>query len=302
MLKIKNIIGHQTQLSLLERWLEHPAAGYVFHGPAHVGKKTIARQFVSGLLLNTCPLELHPDVIILEPLEGKTMISVEDVRHARARLAERPMVAPRRVFYLSQADRLNEEGMNALLKVFEEPPAGAVFVCVVERLDALLPTLRSRSVCLPFYPVPTQEMEQGGISSDRAQAAHGRPGWAIEPVDDRAIKIAQEFLQASSIGQRLMVIERVSKVCDDASDTSLAWRAMLETWTTGTFKVLMDPISPAKLLFLHACVIAWRMIGGAVSPRVALEAAAIKMQGATMEDVRGLLPQILSSYPSTLFS
>src|SRR6185369_10150232 len=97
------------------------------------GKRTIAEQFVRALLgrpIDDPYWKAQADLVLLEPEEGKTQISVEQVRDARTRLSMRPMSAPRVVAYIPHADRLNESGTNALLKVLEEPPAGAVFVLV----------------------------------------------------------------------------------------------------------------------------------------------------------------------------
>jgi len=130
------IVGHATVLRILESRLSQPANGYVFFGVPHLGKRTVAERFVSALLsdpttdyqLQTTNSRIHPDLIVLEPEEGKTQVSVEQVRKARARLSERPMVASRCVLFVPDANRMNEEGWNALLKVLEEPPAGARLV------------------------------------------------------------------------------------------------------------------------------------------------------------------------------
>ena len=45
---------------------------------------------------------------------------------------------------IDDADDLNEEGANALLKTLEEPPPGSVLILVGTTADKQLPTIRSR--------------------------------------------------------------------------------------------------------------------------------------------------------------
>ncbi len=334
-----DIIGHAAVLHLLELWLQKPASGYVFYGPAHVGKRTIAERFV-GALLSVIPvktgiladqkeqgsrlrgndtglhtthgplhtLSSHPDFIILEAEEGKSMVSVEAVRKARSRLLERPMVAERMVCFIPRLDRLNEEGMNALLKVLEEPPAAAVFVAITEDLSRLPATVQSRMVKVPFNLVPRKDLIDGlrarGIADDeasrRADESRGRPGLALlHQTDDRSTshkKQAERFIHASSVGERLMIIEEMAKACDSSDSAADAWNAVLEDWTDATRFALQD--NPALALVVGQGIIsARRLVGGALSPRLALEAVALRLAGT--EPLNNLFPApIHSSIPA----
>lgn len=69
-------------------------------------------------------------------------LRIEDARDIRERAALRG-VSGSRVFIIA-ASSITNEAQNALLKTFEEPPAGAVFVLIVPAPETLLPTLRSR--------------------------------------------------------------------------------------------------------------------------------------------------------------
>ena len=68
---------------------------------------------------------------------------------------------------LSPAEALNGAAANALLKMLEEPPAGAVFLAVSDQLDAVLPTIRSRCVLVrvpnPRMDVALEWLRQQGI-------------------------------------------------------------------------------------------------------------------------------------------
>jgi len=65
-----------------------------------------------------------------------------------------------KVFIIDEAERLETDGQNVLLKVLEEPPPGTVIVLVTSSLDRLLPTIRSRCQSLGFSVLQPEHMKQ----------------------------------------------------------------------------------------------------------------------------------------------
>jgi DNA polymerase III subunit delta' len=126
------------------------AHAYLLHGPAGVGKRTAAFAFAGALLGDERRVEAraHPDLYVLEPL-GE-MIRIDDVRALRHDLHMRPFEADRRVYLVLDADRMNEDAADALLKDLEEPPPYAVIVLVAAELGPLPPTILSRCQLVPF--------------------------------------------------------------------------------------------------------------------------------------------------------
>jgi DNA polymerase III subunit delta' len=127
-----------------------PAHAYLLHGPSGVGKRTAALAFAAALLGDSRRVEAgtHPDLYVLEPL-GE-MIRIDDVRALRHDLHMRPFEADRRVYLVLDAERMNEDAADALLKDLEEPPPYAVIVLVASELGPLPPTIRSRCQLVPF--------------------------------------------------------------------------------------------------------------------------------------------------------
>ena len=129
---------------------EGAAHAYLLHGPPGVGKRTAAFAFAAALLGDERRVasRSHPDLYLLEPL-GE-MIRIDDVRALRHDLHMRPFEGDRRVYLVLDADRMNDEAADALLKDLEEPPPYAVIVLVAGELGPLPPTILSRCQLVPF--------------------------------------------------------------------------------------------------------------------------------------------------------
>jgi len=93
-------------------------------------------------------------VSTVRPAKASREIKIDQVRSLGEFLTIAAHRGGRRVVMLAPAEALNGPAANALLKLLEEPPAGAVFLGVSDELDAVLPTVRSRCV-LQRVPMPT---------------------------------------------------------------------------------------------------------------------------------------------------
>jgi DNA polymerase III subunit delta' len=129
---------------------EGPAHAYLLHGPHGVGKKSLALLFAAELLGEHTRVErrTHPDLYVLEPVGDQ--IRIDDIRGLRRDLHMRPFEAARRVYLVFDADTMNEDAADALLKDLEEPPPYAVIVLVAADLGPLPETIRSRCQLVPF--------------------------------------------------------------------------------------------------------------------------------------------------------
>lgn len=94
---------------------------------------------------------VHPDLLWLRRQtddKGKQRreITVDQIRAMTADAAVAPNEAERKVYILPEADAMNAQAQNALLKALEDPPGHACFVLCTAASDALLPTVLSRLV------------------------------------------------------------------------------------------------------------------------------------------------------------
>ncbi|MEW6456657.1 MAG: hypothetical protein AB1410_08115 [Acidobacteriota bacterium] len=91
--------------------------------------------------------DVHPDIITLKP-EG-TFIKIDQIRFLIEISYLKPMIGRQRVFIISNAENLNEESSNALLKVLEEPSSFTKIILLSENPVSVIPTIQSR--CFKFF-------------------------------------------------------------------------------------------------------------------------------------------------------
>jgi DNA polymerase III subunit delta' len=193
---------------LLEAALaDDPAHAYLLHGPPGVGKRTAAFAFAAALLGDERRVEArtHPDLYVLEPL-GE-MIRIDDVRALRHDLHMRPFEAARRVYLVLDAQRMNEDAADALLKDLEEPPAYATIVLVASELGPLPPTILSRCQLVPFRRLSERAVREwiAAQASERsedetralARAAAGRLDRARRLLDPAASDRREALIAAA---------------------------------------------------------------------------------------------------------
>jgi DNA polymerase III subunit delta' len=100
----------------------------------------------------------HPDVGMVIPYNR--YILVDSIRHLEKEANFRPYEAVSRFFIIDNADKMNDNASNALLKTLEEPPETSYIFLITSRPDSLLPTIRSRCQTIRYAPVATEEIEK----------------------------------------------------------------------------------------------------------------------------------------------
>lgn len=181
--------------------------GWLIAGPRGVGKATLAWRIARFLLARPepgaglfaapappAPLDIAPDhpvarrlaalseprlMLLRRPWDDKAKrlkqaITVDEVRRLGAFFGMSAADGGRRVVIVDAADEMNPSAANALLKLLEEPPAGAVLLLVSHRPAALLPTIRSRCRVLRCAPLAPAAMAAAlaTLGIDAAEAAN----------------------------------------------------------------------------------------------------------------------------------
>ena len=117
----------------------------------------------------------HPDIVRLKR-EKEKLISVKDIRQqVIADMAIKPYYGAYKIYIIDDAQLMNENAQNALLKTIEEPPEYGIIFLLTDNADALLDTIRSRCIRLDMDRLPNDLIEQQvgqefGLAAGKAQA------------------------------------------------------------------------------------------------------------------------------------
>ena len=174
----------QARMALETSLAAGPSHAYLFHGPAGVGKRTVARGFAAELLAEggddpdgvrrRVEHGVHPDLTWVRPT-GAQQMRIEDVDGPVVAAATRtPFESARRVFVLERVDTMNDSVANRLLKTLEEPPAFVHLILLTDAIGQVLPTVISRCQLVRFGPLPADRiaaaLEADGVPAERAAA------------------------------------------------------------------------------------------------------------------------------------
>jgi DNA polymerase-3 subunit delta' len=116
---------------------------------------------------------MHPDILQVSLSEKKKMISISQIREIGLLLSSKPNEARKRMVLIENADKMNVQAQNALLKMLEEPPENTFFILTAVQTAPLLPTILSRCRQFRFRPSSSREIQttlihQYGVDPERA--------------------------------------------------------------------------------------------------------------------------------------
>lgn len=156
------------------------------------------------------------------PPDGMAGHFVSTARLLSKRAQLRPSSGPLQVFLIGHADRLvpqeaSPDAANALLKLMEEPPPDTYVILTTDRLEGILPTIRSRAVRLRLGRLP-DELVRGFLKQTHPEASQARieemvrqAGGAIGQVvgdqDRKAESAAGRWLDALEHGEAALLEE-----------------------------------------------------------------------------------------------
>lgn len=267
------IVGHEWAIDYLQRSIAagRHAHAYLVSGPNGVGKALLALRLAQALNCETAGsapcLECrtcrliengnHPDVRIasMETQAASASSSqaarqrdlkIGTIREWQRDISLKPYEGRRRVFILHDAERLNEEASNAMLKTLEEPPLFATIILVANTSN-LLATIVSRCQSIRLRPLPRQQVaqaliEQAGVDEQQATLlaawSGGRVGWALHMAassDSIQTRQAQldELLQMQNDSRTAFfrwAEERSKEYRGGEQETVLGWLELWRSW------------------------------------------------------------------------
>jgi DNA polymerase-3 subunit delta' len=263
----QGILGHDSVVARFRRALERGrlASTYLLVGPRGIGKHSLALRLAQAFLCQARPVErldpcgecdsclqvaarTHPDLLLIAKPADKSFIPlsllVGDDQHRMREglchdIAMRAFSGGRKVAVIDDADDLNEEGANALLKTLEEPPPGSVLLLVGTTADKQLPTIRSRSQIIRFRGLDAdmiaelllaQEVVADAAEAQRlAELSEGSLSRAVELADEELWTFRDQFLaQLARVDQSSVALAReVNEFVDAAGKDAPSRRRRL---------------------------------------------------------------------------
>jgi len=256
------VIEHNQVVPLLENTLKRgrlPNA-YLFVGPAHVGKMTLALDLARALNCESAEKPCgectacrkiaagkHADiqVIGLASGNGKEVrvkeISIDQVREMQHSANLPPYEGRYKVFIIDGAELLSIEAANCLLKTLEEPAEKVIFMLLAVNDNLLPATVNSRCQRLELKPLPAAAVEENllampGMEPDRAKLlsrlSHGCVGWAKAAAED-------DFI----VEEHDEKIEKISEVINAGIDTRFEYAAQLAAQFSQNRQTVYDELN-----------------------------------------------------------
>ena len=171
----KDIIGHEQIIEHLQNAIrmDKISHAYILNGPAESGKMMLAEAFAMTLqcekgesepclLCRSCKQAVdhnQPDIIYVTHEKPNT-IGVDDIRKQLNNDIVITQYSSRyKIYIVDEAEKMNQQAQNALLKTIEEPPAYAVILLLTTNADSFLPTILSRCITLNLKAVKDSEIK-----------------------------------------------------------------------------------------------------------------------------------------------
>lgn len=170
------VVGHEKIIEYFKNAvsMDKVSHAYILNGEDSSGKMLLAEAFAATLQCEkngTAPCgdchscrqadsRNHPDIIYITHEKPNT-ISVDDIRsQLNDDIVLKPYSSKFKIYIVNEAEKMNIQAQNALLKTLEEPPAYAVILLLTTNADGFLPTILSRCVRLDLKAVSDEKIKK----------------------------------------------------------------------------------------------------------------------------------------------
>lgn len=153
------IQGHTQERAILDSFISRDSSSIVLSGKEGTGKKLVALSFLKEVLKadNLEDIRNHPDLFIIENEEN--MIKADEIREIIEFSKVKSYLGGKKAVLIDNAENMNRNAQNALLKVLEEPPNGEFIILITSDFESLLPTIRSRVANISFGELKDEDLK-----------------------------------------------------------------------------------------------------------------------------------------------
>ena len=179
----------------------------------------------------------HPDLSKLEVLPDKKLIGISQIIDLRRKLYESSFLGKNKVAIIPDLEKISLDGLNAILKILEEPPENTYFLLTTSFLNQIPLTIQSRcfdiKISTPDESV-TLEWLKDYPKQDSLKAlslTNNRPLLAKEFLEKKILHKRQEFIDEISLiikqGGNLISTSEKWIEADESINIKLEWMSKL---------------------------------------------------------------------------
>lgn len=218
-----------------------------------MGKFALAKNFAKNIFSKDKPelvqadnfLEINSDFFVVEREEDKKNISIEQVRDLIEKMKSGSFLNSYKIAVIKEAQYLNDNSANALLKILEETNKKNIIILTVSDAEVLAKTILSRGQLINFYPVADDIIYENLINNFSVSPTLAKsltrlsascPMTAIKFLQDQTMyqdyqEIAQDFLEFlnTHFAERVAIIDNLIKKMGDISSLEVLqiWQSVL---------------------------------------------------------------------------
>lgn len=188
-------------------------------------------------------IDSHPDLHIID--KDGAMIKVDEIRDVKAKAKVYPNDGNKSVFIICEAQNMNPQAQNALLKIFEEPASHVSFILTCPSKSSLLDTITSRATS---YFAGEEISGEGSEQTEKAKAL------AAELLLSLASENELQFLRKTAVFQKdkalfLSVLKNTEPIIRDALVLSSGGKALISS-ETDLCQKLRSTLTQKKLMLM----------------------------------------------------
>ena len=224
--------GHEQACAVFARGLAEGRIhhGWIIAGPKGIGKFRFSIQIACWLFnqmegeggqldpgdpqtLNSDEAKLvlsggHPDLLVIQAAEEDNrsgQIKTEQLKKLTHFFSHSAARGGWRIAIIDSLDQVNRNGMNAMLKILEEPPTKCMILLLTSRAGQILPTITSRTTRLDLLALRGEECEavladiwpesDADYRRQLSFLAKGAPGQAVLLGESGAIPLFEQFCE-----------------------------------------------------------------------------------------------------------